>query len=240
MIGGTSLAASEQSQNRRIVVLDTETTGLNPSDGHRIVEIACIELLNLVPTGRELHFYCNPERDMPPEAEAVHGLTREFLAEHPRFAEQLGRFLDFMNGAEALVAHNAEFDVGFLNAELRAAGAASLGCAVIDTLALARRKFPGAPASLDALCRRFGIDLKDRVKHGALIDTRLLARVYLELMGGLQPDLGLTPVAATREQAAIVARRLARPPRPHQASEAERAAHRAMVADIKEALWLGA
>jgi DNA polymerase-3 subunit epsilon len=223
--------------SRRLVVLDTETTGFDPADGHRIVEVACVELVNLMPSGRELHFYCNPERDMPAEAFAVHGLATEFLTGQPRFADQVERFEAFMDGAAALVAHNAEFDVRFLNAERKLCGLPPLSCEIVCSLVLARRKYPGAPASLDALCRRFEIDLSERVRHGALIDTRLLARVYLELMGGQQPNLDLAP---ERLSAATDASRRAlpvRPPRPHVASAAELAAHEAMLDLLTEPLW---
>ena len=224
----------------REVCLDTETTGLDPANGDRVVEVACVELYNLLPTGRELHFYCNPERDMPEEAMAVHGLSSEFLSDKPLFSDQAETFVAFMDGAK-LIAHNAEFDVRFLQAELVRCGRPKLACPVVDTLQLARRKFPGSPASLDALCRRFGIDLSERLKHGALIDTRLLAKVYLELMGGQQPDLGLAAEAAAAGTAAAVAAiRTARPARPHVASEAELAAHKAMVDGLKEAIWLKA
>jgi DNA polymerase III subunit epsilon len=224
----------------REVCLDTETTGLDPADGHRVVEVACVELYNLLPTGRELHFYCNPERDMPEEAMAVHGLSIDFLSDKPLFSEQAETFAAFMDGAK-LIAHNAEFDVRFLQAEMVRCGRPKLGCQVIDTLQLARRKFPGSPASLDALCRRFGIDLSERAKHGALIDTKLLAKVYLELMGGQQPDLGLAAEAvASGITAAVSATRTARPARPHAASEAELAVHKAMVEGLKEAIWLKA
>jgi DNA polymerase-3 subunit epsilon len=222
----------------REVVLDTETTGLDPADGHRVVEVACVELVNLLPTGVELHFYCNPERDMPVEAMAVHGLSREFLADKPLFADQVDKFLDFMAGAR-LVAHNAEFDVRFLQAELKACRRPRLTSEVVDTLALARRKFPGSPASLDALCRRFGIDLSERAKHGAMIDTKLLAKVYLELMGGQQPDLGLAAGAAAAKAAADGAvRRIPRPARPHAASAGEMAAHKLLIEGLKDSLWL--
>lgn len=224
----------------REVCLDTETTGLDPADGHRVVEVACVELYNLLPTGRELHFYCNPERDMPEEAKAVHGLSVEFLSDKPLFSDQAETFAAFMDGAK-LIAHNADFDVRFLQAELVRCGRPKLGSQVVDTLQLARRKFPGSPASLDALCRRFGIDLSERTKHGALIDTRLLAKVYLELMGGQQPDLALAAEAvASGATAAVTAIRTARPARPHAASEAELAAHKAMVDGLKEAIWLKA
>jgi DNA polymerase-3 subunit epsilon len=224
----------------REVVLDTETTGLDPADGHRVVEVACVELVNLLPTGQELHFYCNPERDMPEEAMAVHGLSAEFLSDKPRFAEQAEKFASFMAGAR-LIAHNADFDVRFLQAELKLCGRPALGCEVVDTLQLARRKFPGSPASLDALCRRFAIDLSERTKHGALIDTRLLAKVYLELMGGQQPDLGLaSEAAAAGLAAAATVRRTARPARPHAPLESELAAHKALIEGLKDAIWLKA
>jgi DNA polymerase-3 subunit epsilon len=223
---------------RRVVVLDTETTGLDPASGHRVVEVACIELINLMPSGNELHFYCNPERDMPEDAAAIHGLTEQFLAQHKPFRDEVARFTAFIDQADALVAHNAEFDVRFLNHELKLCGLAPLACTIEDTLALARRKFPGAPASLDALCRRFSIDLADRTKHGALIDTRLLARVYLELMGGQQPGLALAVERAGERQSGLISAAVTlRPPRPHHASEAERAAHQAMLAGLKDALW---
>ncbi|HEY0523751.1 MAG TPA: DNA polymerase III subunit epsilon, partial [Stellaceae bacterium] len=179
----------------RELVLDTETTGFDPAEGHRIVEIACVELMNHVPTGVTFHRYVNPERDMPPEAFAVHGLSAEFLADHPPFQAIVDDFLAFVR-ADRLVAHNAEFDMRFINAELQRAGRPKLGCAYEDTLALARRKFPGAQASLDALCRRFEIDLSARTKHGALLDCELLAAVYLELIGGRQPGLDLAADAA--------------------------------------------
>lgn len=224
----------------REVCLDTETTGLDPADGHRVVEVACVELYNLLPTGRELHFYCNPERDMPEEAMAVHGLSIEFLSDKPLFSDHAESFAAFMDGAK-LIAHNADFDVRFLQAELVRCGRPKLGSQVVDTLQLARRKFPGSPASLDALCRRFGIDLSERTKHGALIDTRLLAKVYLELMGGQQPGLALAAESVTSGiAAAVTAVRAARPARPHAASEAELAAHKAMVDGLKEAIWLKA
>lgn len=223
---------------RRVVVLDTETTGLDPAAGHRVVEVACIELVNLMPTGRELHFYCDPERDMPPEAEEIHGLTAEFLSRHEKFGHHAPGFQAFMAGADALVAHNAPFDVAFLNAELTRHGQPILACEAIDTLQLARRKFPGAPASLDALCRRFGIDTSERTKHGALIDTRLLARVYLELMGGQQPDLNLAAAAIAASAIAGAVPPAIRPARRYSLSEAERAAHAAMLSELKNPLWL--
>jgi len=176
----------------REIVLDTETTGFEPSEGHRIVEIGAIELVNHMPTGRTYHQYINPERAMPAEAFEVHGLGDDFLRDKPRFAQIAGAFLDFIGQDSQLVIHNASFDMKFLNAELGWAGQGPIaGNRALDTLAVARRKFPGAPSSLDALCRRFGIDNSAREKHGALLDSELLAEVYLELIGGRQPDFGL-------------------------------------------------
>jgi DNA polymerase III subunit epsilon len=223
----------------REIVIDTETTGLNPDDGHRIVEVACIELMHHVPSGRKFHRYVNPERDMPEEAFAVHGLSAEFLAEHPRFAEIVDELLDFI-GNDPVVIHNAEFDLAFLNAELARLGRPPLACSFVDTLAMSRQRFPGAPASLDALCRRFAIDLSGREKHGADIDCVLLASVYLELLGGRQPVLdlagGVGDAALDRDGAAL---RPPRPPRPHVPTDEELAAHREMLVEIKSPLWLG-
>ena len=219
----------------RELVIDTETTGLDPQDGHRLVEIAAIELLNHLPTGKSFHHYVNPERDVPEAAQAVHGLTAEFLAPYPVFAAIAPEFLEFL-GSDALVIHNAEFDLAFINAELSRVGLAPLSGAVIDTLLLARRKYPGQPANLDALCRRFAIDLSEREKHGALIDGELLAAVYLELIGGRQPGLDLT---AARGVTALrhAAPRDQRPPRRHAASVEELMAHEALVARLKQPLW---
>jgi DNA polymerase-3 subunit epsilon len=222
----------------REIVLDTETTGLDAADGHRIVEIACIELVNHVPSGRSFHRYANPERDMPEDALAVHGLTADFLAGHPPFAAHVDEFLAFVGG-DRLIIHNAEFDLRFINAELKRLGRPALAGAYQDTLSLARRRFPGSPASLDALCRRFAIDLSAREKHGALIDCELLAAVYLELIGGRQPTLDLAVDAAL----AAAGRLVARPPRekrPHEASEAELVAHAAMLQLLKQPIWLAA
>lgn len=176
----------------REIVLDTETTGLDPAEGHRIVEIGGVELLNHMPTGRVYHQYINPERDMPAEAFAVHGLSEERLSKEPVFAAIAGDFVDFVGEAK-LVIHNASFDMKFINAELRWLGRDPIpNDRAIDTLAIARKRFPGSPAGLDALCRRFGVDNSAREKHGALLDSELLAEVYLELIGGRQPDLGVT------------------------------------------------
>jgi DNA polymerase III subunit epsilon len=221
----------------REIVLDTETTGLDPLDGHRIVEIAAIELAHHVPTGRKFHRYVNPERDVPAEAFEVHGLSAEFLAEHQLFAAIAEEFLAFVAG-DPLVIHNAEFDLGFLNAELERCGHPRLGASFVDTLELARRRYPGSPASLDALCRRFAIDLADRERHGAEIDCGLLADVYIELLGGRQPGLDLALGALG---GVIVAAQAAagppRPPRPHAASVEELVAHAAMLETMTAALW---
>lgn len=221
----------------REIVLDTETTGLNPDEGHRIVEIGAVELVNHVPTGRHYHQYINPERPMPEEAFAVHGLGDRFLSDKPRFAEIAAAFLDFC-GAARLVIHNAAFDMRFLNAELVQAGHAALPMdRALDTVAIARRAFPGSPASLDALCRRFGVDNSSREKHGALLDSELLAEVYLELIGGRQPTLGL---AARTAPGPETSRRRGPRPRPLQPrlNPDEVAAHRAFVAELGEqAVW---
>lgn len=220
----------------REIVLDTETTGLDPLSGHRVVEIGCIELVNHMPTGREFHRYLNPERDMPAEAEAVHGLSIDFLSDKPLFSSLADDLLGFIGDAP-IIAHNAGFDVGFLNAELRRAGKSPLTSErTIDTVILARRKFPGAQASLDALCRRFQIDLSERGKHGALLDAKLLAKVYLELVGGREPGLALASADVAVSLTEIQTRE-ARPARPHQASAEELAAHAAFVARLKNPIW---
>lgn len=226
----------------REIVLDTETTGLDPSRGDRLVEIGCVELINHLPSGQVFHRYVNPERDMPEEAFRVHGLSAEFLSGHPVFAAVVKEFLDFIGDAP-LVIHNAEFDMKFINAELGRLSIKPIPMVrAIDTVAIARRRFPGAQANLDALCRRFGIDNSSRTKHGALLDAELLAEVYLELVGGRQPGLELAgaPSAArpVGAGAAVAAERVVRPPRPHAASEEELAAHAAFVAKIKNAIWL--
>jgi DNA polymerase-3 subunit epsilon len=217
----------------REIVLDTETTGLDPAEGHRIVEVACIELLHHVPTGRKFHRYVNPERDMPEEALAVHGITAEFLANQAPFAAIADELLAFI-GSDRLIIHNSEFDLSFLNAELALLQRDPIGCAVVDTLGLARVRVPGAPASLDALCRRFEIDLSDRVEHGAEIDCRLLAAVYLELLGGRQPALDFAMPA----NEVAISERVMRPPRPHSPSIDEVIAHQAMLRMIIEPIWL--
>ncbi len=218
----------------REIVLDTETTGLDPGSGHRLVEIGCLELVNHVPTGKTFQSYVNPERDMPEEAFKIHGLSAEFLARQPLFAAVVDDFLEFV-GAAPLVIHNADFDLGFLNAELARLGRPALPEErAIDTVVLARRKFPGSPANLDALCRRFNIDNSARDLHGALLDAQLLAEVYLELVGGRQPGLGL---AADGAAAAAGVERRAREPRPHAPSAEELAAHARFIDGLEESIW---
>ena len=216
------------------IVLDTETTGLEPGEGHRIVEIGAVELFNHMPTGRRFHRYLNPDRPMPAEALAVHGLTDVFLADKPRFEEVVAEFLDFLGRDSRLVIHNAAFDIKFLNAELQRLGHPAIAPGrALDTLAIARRRFPGAPVSLDALCRRFGIDTSMRSRHGALLDSEILADVYLELIGGRQPDLALAAAAAADAPRETGAAAWRPPPRPvplapRQTPE-EAAAHREFV-----------
>ncbi len=224
----------------REIVLDTETTGLNPEEGHRIVEIGAVEVVNHIATGRVLHLYLNPERDMPEDAFAIHGLSTGFLADKPTFAAVADEFLDFIGDAR-LVIHNARFDIRFLDFELRRCGRPMLGMErALDTLALCRKRLPGAASSLDALCRRFGIDNSARTKHGALLDSELLAEVYLELVGGRQPDLVLE--VAARSGAIAVDTEWVAPPRPRplppRLTEAEAEAHARLVADLGDAaLW---
>ncbi|TVS03216.1 MAG: DNA polymerase III subunit epsilon [Rhodobacteraceae bacterium] len=225
----------------RELVLDTETTGFEPAEGHRIVEIGAVELVNLMPTGRTYHQYINPERDMPQGAFEVHGLSEEFLRDKPVFSEIVDAFLEFV-GAARLVIHNASFDIKFINAELDWVSRPHLPPEqAFDTLALARQKFPGSPASLDALCRRFGIDNSARTKHGALLDSEILAEVYLELLGGQQPDFALSS-EPDRAGAGSFTPRMPLPkrgkPLPTRLTEAESAAHQAFVAEMGDsAIW---
>lgn len=226
----------------REIVFDTETTGFDPATGDRVVEIGAVELVNRLPTGRTFHVYLNPERPMPEEAFKVHGLGDDFLRDKPRFHEIANEFINFIGDA-MLVAHNAGFDQRFIDAELARAGLPALAAQrIVDTVAMARARFPGAPASLDALCRRFGIDLSGRERHGALLDSTLLAEVYLELTGGRQPDLVLAPAApaATGTSAQQPGQRRTRPaPLAPRLTEAERAAHAALVERLgPQALWL--
>lgn len=225
----------------REIVLDTETTGFEPGEGDRIVEIGAVELLNHVPTGRTYHQYINPERSMPAAAFQVHGLGDDFLRDKPKFARIAADFLEFIGTDSVLVIHNAAFDMKFLNAELGWAGHPAMPMdRAIDTVAMARRKFPGSPASLDALCRRFGIDNSVREKHGALLDSELLAEVYLELIGGRQPDFVLSVNAttggpATTETWRPQPRPAALPPR---LTAAEAEAHAAFVTGMGDgAIW---
>ena len=224
----------------REIVLDTETTGFEPSEGHRIVEIGAVELWQHVPTGRTYHQYINPEREMPTEAFEVHGLGDDFLRDKPLFAAIAQDFLDFV-GDGVLVIHNAAFDMKFLNAELGWARKPLIpDTQALDTLAIARRKFPGSPASLDALCRRFGVDNSAREKHGALLDSEILAEVYLELIGGRQPDFGLTASPVQTAQASGSGwRAYARPaPLASRLSDQEAADHARFVEELGEdAAW---
>jgi len=223
----------------REIVLDTETTGLDPLRGDRLVEIGCVEIVNHMPTGQVFHCYLNPERDMPQEAFAVHGLSTEFLADKPLFAAVVDEFLAFI-GEAPLVIHNAAFDVGFLNAELARAARATIGPErLIDTLLLARRKHPGVSNRLDDLCSRYAIDNSRRTKHGALLDAELLAEVYIELIGARQAQLGLVAgPAVTRIQNTDGPRRQRPAPLAPRLSAQDRAAHAAFVATLGEsALW---
>jgi DNA polymerase-3 subunit epsilon len=230
----------------REIIFDTETTGLDPKTGDRMVEIGCVEMVGRVETGRTFHAYFNPERDMPIEAERVHGLSSEFLATKPRFAELADELLEFLGDAP-LVAHNAGFDFGFLNNELERIGRTPIDMErMVDTVQLARKKHPGAKNSLDALCSRYGIDRSHRVKHGALLDAELLAQVYVELTGGRQIGLGLATTETVVEIAAAAtitatgtarAERPARPPRPHAPSAEELERHQAFIAGIENAIW---
>ena len=224
----------------REIIFDTETTGLNPAGGDRMVEIGCIEIFNRVETSRHFHAYFNPDRPMPSETEAVHGLTNVFLSDKPKFGERAEELLAFLEDSP-LVAHNASFDFGFLNHELEKCGRPGV-CAsrMVDTLVLARSRHPGAKHSLDALCMRFGVDRSQRVKHGALLDAQLLAQVYVELTGGRQIGLGLVADTQAVEVAAYgqpVAVRETRAPRPHYAAPEELERHRAFIARLVNPLW---
>jgi DNA polymerase-3 subunit epsilon len=225
----------------REIIFDTETTGLDPQRGDRMVEIGCIEMVNRVATGRTFHAYFNPERPMPAEAEAVHGLSDAFLADKPRFVERAGELMTFL-GDCPLVAHNAGFDFGFLNAELSLCGLEIVSRErMVDTVAIARTRHPGAKLSLDALCTRYGIDRSHRTRHGALLDAELLAQVYVELRGGRQ--IGLELAGERMEEivtvVSVVRQRVFRPARPHAASEAELVAHAEFIRSINSPLWSG-
>ena len=228
----------------REIVFDTETTGLSPQNGDRMVEIGCVELYNRVETGRTFHSYFNPGRPMPSEAEAVHGLNDRFLSDKPPFPDVCEALIDFI-GDSPLVAHNAGFDFGFINHEFGQCGRPTVcPTRMVDTLAIARQRFPGAKHSLDALCTRFGVDRSLRIKHGALIDAQLLAQVYVELTGGRQIGLGLVAelidpdadgAAPPADPAIIVA--TIRPPRPHAPTPDELERHAAFLAGIKDPIW---
>lgn len=230
----------------REIIFDTETTGLDPKTGDRMVEIGCVEMVGRIETGNTYHAYYNPERDMPAAAEAVHGLSSAFLSGKPLFSETCGELLDFLGDAP-LVAHNAGFDFGFLNAELERIGKPAISMdRMVDTVAIARKKHPGAKLSLDALCTRYGVDRSHRVKHGALLDAELLAQVYVELTGGRQIGLELAAQTDASENRVdrdtspsqkVVTDRPFRAPRPHAATVEELARHAEFVAGIKEAVW---
>lgn len=225
---------------RREIVLDTETTGFEPSQGHRLVEIGCVELINYVPSGRIFHAYINPEREVPQEAYNVHGLSYDFLKAHPPFKDVGDLFLEFIEDSP-LVIHNAKFDMKFLNAELANHNMPGIPFSrAIDTLTMARAMFPGSPASLDALCKKYGVDNKAREKHGALLDAELLAQVYLELIGGKQPGLSFD-FAAKKEKKVSVDRTgpaVARTARAHTATAEEQDLHQGLVAKLKDPLWV--
>ena len=235
----------------REVVLDTETTGINPRDGHRIIEIGALELKHHLPTGKKIHIYINPEREIDDGAVAVHGLTSSFLSDKPVFAEIADELLSFI-GEAPLVIHNAIFDMGFINAELEKIQRSPLPMdRAIDTLAMARKKFPGAQANLDALCHRFEIDNSHRDLHGALVDADLLASVYIELLGGRQPGLSLVadsksdiPVNVINANSGSSVmqidrdNKLVRPHRPHSPSAEEQAAHDAFLTKLSDPIWL--
>lgn len=228
----------------RQIVLDTETTGLDPFSGHRLVEIGCIEIVNHIRTGNHFHTYLNPERDMPREAENIHGLSGEFLKDKPLFKHVARSFLEFI-GDDPLVIHNAGFDLKFLNAELDSISLPLIPMErATDTVLIARKKFPGSPANLDALCKRFNIDLSARTKHGALLDAELLADVYLELMGGRQASLLATTAAQTSasgESSDLTFTGHTNLPERHfSPSSEELAAHQAMVAKLKNPIWVEA
>lgn len=234
----------------RHLILDTETTGLSVKEGHRIIEIGAVEMVNLSFTGRSLHLYINPERDIDAGAQEIHGLSSEFLSDKPVFGDILSEFNDFI-GNDLLVIHNAPFDIGFLNSELARCGHSPLSMdRVIDTLPLARKKYPGAQATLDALCRRFGVDNSHRDLHGALIDADLLASVFVELKGGRQPGLQLDDeiksdsvtdnISAEDKNLSgfILNKRPPRPARTFKVPEAETSAHKDLLAEINDPIWL--
>ena len=219
----------------REIILDTETTGLDPKMGHRLVEIGAVELINHTPTGVNYQTYINPERDVDPGAQEIHGLTNEFLKQHPTFGDVSAEFIDFLSDS-TLVIHNAPFDLAFINMELDRLGEPSISSErVIDTLVLARKKFPGAQANLDALCRRFAIENRHRELHGALVDAALLADVYIELIGGKEPTLGLS--AKKTNTVAEDTTRVYQKPRSFPVTEEELELHRAFVKTLINPIW---
>ncbi|WP_417452328.1 DNA polymerase III subunit epsilon [Kiloniella sp.] len=229
----------------REIILDTETTGFKPEEGHRIVEIGCLEVYQNLPTGKSLQLYINPERDMPEGAFKVHGISEEFLADKPLFADVVDEFLEFI-GEDPLVIHNAPFDMKFLNSELKWAGRPNLKNKPIDTVVIARELFPGSPVNLDALCRRFEIDNSSRTYHGALLDCELLAEVYLELRGGRQHgfDLGAKKAVSSGNNSGqrqginrTKTGKKVREARPHTVPEDELAAHSAMLKLLSDPIW---
>jgi DNA polymerase III subunit epsilon len=223
----------------RQIVMDTETTGIDPAEGHRVIEVAGIELVNLMPTGRHFHTLIDPERDIPADATRIHGFTNAHVEGKPKFGDIADDMLGFFDDAE-IIAHNAVFDFNHLDAELIRCGRAPLVRArMVDTLALARERFPGMPNSLDALCRRYGIDLSARTSHNALLDVKLLAQVYLELKGGRQPGLVLATAEMRPVSLGVVEAHGPRTPLPIVPSPDQEAAHAAFVAKkVKDALWL--
>ncbi len=225
---------------KREIVLDTETTGLDPFSGHRIVEIGCVELIDGLRTGKTFHTYLNPERDIPPEALRVHGLSEQFLSDKPVFAEKIDELMEFIADS-MLVIHNAAFDMKFVNFELDRLGFSAISMErTIDTVLIARKKFPGSPANLDALCKRFNIDLSERTKHGALLDAELLSEVYLELMGGRQSALllDISSKSLVSESQLIVTDKIKLENRAFNISAEEEEAHKLMLSKLKNPLWL--
>ncbi|MFC7735438.1 DNA polymerase III subunit epsilon [Roseomonas sp. GCM10028921] len=222
----------------RALILDTETTGLDPATGDRVLEVAAIEVVNLMPTGRSFHRLINPQRDIPPEASKVHGFTAADLADKPLFAELLPELLGFL-GEDPVIAHNAPFDFNFLDHEFDRCGTPRIPRSrMVDTLEMAKKRFPGLPNSLDALCRRFGIDLSARTTHNALLDVQLLGQVYLELMGGKQPGLALAPnIGGRGPRLAASGPAAPRTPRPIAPSPEELERHAAFVAKLKDPVW---
>jgi len=221
----------------REIVLDTETTGLDPKTGDRVIEIGCVELMNHMPTGETYQQYINPERDMPAESFRIHGLSEAFLSDYPLFPEIVDGFLDFI-GDDKLVIHNAAFDIKFLNAELERLGFAGLPMTrSIDTVQIARTRYPGASASLDDLCRRFGVDNTSRTLHGALLDSSLLAEVYIDLIGAREPGFDLAAQVSAPVERNKRGERVVRPARPHAANKAELDAHEALVTRLDDPVW---